>query len=324
MREYEDDNIRLYTPVLQRIIILVAVIIAVPVVMWTITTMIRTYVAQPKAPTFRRMAETQPADTAAIAPPAVPAMTTPAAQAQTAAPTARLADAGAMASDARTPLLEIKRPAAKRTEDEAATGSAVPSQSAPASPSVAPASAAAAIPAALPPTMSARQVKTAAAEPISAPPPAQATPDPGPAPAVSATPIQSANAMQVADNGHAAPAAAGGGNKIVWPNPNATTPPTMGANSDTANRPTPSGSTTAPPTAAASPSNEAGRVDLPPGEPIAGRVPLPPHRPMLFAMVQTAIPLPRPRPTDAPAAAPNTPPEAPASSYDPGMQQGNY
>jgi len=53
MREYDDDdNIRLYTPVLQRIIILVAVIIAVPVVMWTITTFVRTYVAPPTVPTF--------------------------------------------------------------------------------------------------------------------------------------------------------------------------------------------------------------------------------------------------------------------------------
>ena len=40
MREYDnydDENIRLYTPVLQRVIILAAVIIAVPVMMWTIT-----------------------------------------------------------------------------------------------------------------------------------------------------------------------------------------------------------------------------------------------------------------------------------------------
>ena len=57
MREYDDENIRLYTPVLQRVIILLAVIIAVPVVMWTITTMVRTYVAAPKAPTFQRLTD---------------------------------------------------------------------------------------------------------------------------------------------------------------------------------------------------------------------------------------------------------------------------
>ena len=58
MREYDDDNIRLYTPVLQRIIILVAVIIAVPVVMWTITAFVRTYVAPPKVPTFQPLSLT--------------------------------------------------------------------------------------------------------------------------------------------------------------------------------------------------------------------------------------------------------------------------
>ncbi len=54
MREYDDD-IRLYTPVLQRIIILVAVIVAVPVVLWTITAFVRSYVAPPKLPTFQPM-----------------------------------------------------------------------------------------------------------------------------------------------------------------------------------------------------------------------------------------------------------------------------
>ena len=56
MREV-DDNIQLYIPVLRRIIILVAVIIAVPVVLWTITAFVRTYVAPPKVPTFRSLAE---------------------------------------------------------------------------------------------------------------------------------------------------------------------------------------------------------------------------------------------------------------------------
>ncbi len=54
MREY-DDHIRLYTPILQRIIILVAVIIAVPVVLWTITAFVRAYVAPPQLPMFRPM-----------------------------------------------------------------------------------------------------------------------------------------------------------------------------------------------------------------------------------------------------------------------------
>ena len=50
MREYDDDDaddsIRLYLPVLQRVIILAAVVIAGPIVMWTITTFVRSYVAR--------------------------------------------------------------------------------------------------------------------------------------------------------------------------------------------------------------------------------------------------------------------------------------
>ena len=48
MREYDDDsNIQHYAPVLRRIIILVAVITAVPVMLWTITAFMQTYIAQP-------------------------------------------------------------------------------------------------------------------------------------------------------------------------------------------------------------------------------------------------------------------------------------
>jgi hypothetical protein len=56
--DYNDQNIRLYAPVLQRVIILAAVIIAVPVVMWTITTFVRSYVARPKLPTLEHVAST--------------------------------------------------------------------------------------------------------------------------------------------------------------------------------------------------------------------------------------------------------------------------
>src|SRR5271166_340978 len=73
MREYDDydddENIRLYTPVLQRVIILAAVIIAVPVMMWTITTFVRSYVARPKAPALEHVASTNmPARIPAISP----------------------------------------------------------------------------------------------------------------------------------------------------------------------------------------------------------------------------------------------------------------
>jgi hypothetical protein len=52
----DDDDIRLYMPVFWRIIMLVAVIVAVPVVLWTITAFMRTYVAQPRTPTFKPIA----------------------------------------------------------------------------------------------------------------------------------------------------------------------------------------------------------------------------------------------------------------------------
>jgi hypothetical protein len=71
MREYDEDdeNIRLYAPVLQRVIILAAVIIAVPVMMWTITTFIRSYMERPKAPTFQHLTLTEPSQSS---PPASP------------------------------------------------------------------------------------------------------------------------------------------------------------------------------------------------------------------------------------------------------------
>src|ERR1700730_17233160 len=77
MREYDDDgNIQHYAPVLRRIIILVAVITAVPVMLWTITAFMHTYIAQPTIPAPRPLA----AATAAAAP------TSPAGDAATTSP----------------------------------------------------------------------------------------------------------------------------------------------------------------------------------------------------------------------------------------------
>ncbi len=73
MGEY-DDNIQHYAPVLRRIIILVAVITAVPVVLWTITAFMRTYIAQPTVPDAKPLAvvtsNATPANTATDAAPA--------------------------------------------------------------------------------------------------------------------------------------------------------------------------------------------------------------------------------------------------------------
>jgi len=68
--EYHDDGVRLHAPVLQRVLILAAVIIAVPVVMWTITAFVRSYVARPKVPVVQHLASSE-SPTARVGSPAV-------------------------------------------------------------------------------------------------------------------------------------------------------------------------------------------------------------------------------------------------------------
>ena len=92
MREYDDDsNIQHYAPVLRRIIILVAVITAVPVMLWTITAFMHTYIAQPTIPAPRPLATA----TAAPASPAADTANPPApSQPAPAATDARATDDG--------------------------------------------------------------------------------------------------------------------------------------------------------------------------------------------------------------------------------------
>ena len=54
----EDDGSGHYVPILRRIIVLVAVIVAVPVMLWTITVFVRTYVGPPRIPTFHQLVST--------------------------------------------------------------------------------------------------------------------------------------------------------------------------------------------------------------------------------------------------------------------------
>jgi len=56
MRE-DDDQFR-HLRLLRRMIILVAVLIAVPVILWTITAFVRSYVGPPRIPTFHQLAAT--------------------------------------------------------------------------------------------------------------------------------------------------------------------------------------------------------------------------------------------------------------------------
>jgi hypothetical protein len=52
----EDEHFGHFVPLLRRIIILAAVITAIPVVLWTITAFVRAYVGPPKIPTFHQLA----------------------------------------------------------------------------------------------------------------------------------------------------------------------------------------------------------------------------------------------------------------------------
>jgi hypothetical protein len=52
----EDDRFGHVGPLLRRTIVLVAVITAVPVILWTITGFVRNYVGPPRVPTFRQLA----------------------------------------------------------------------------------------------------------------------------------------------------------------------------------------------------------------------------------------------------------------------------
>jgi hypothetical protein len=230
MREY-DDHVRPYTPVLRRIIIMVVVLTAVPVMLWTITAFVRTYVAQPKLPTFRPLAATIEAPDSANA-------ATDAEQAKFTDASHPIVEARATATDARSsPVIAIKKPSADRSPDADANAPA-------GGPQVAAATAA--------------------------------------QPATAAMPSAAAVAQPIAPALFAAPATTG---RTVWPNP-----PGFGPG----NR-----------ASVQSPAANDDAVDaLPPARPIAGRIPLPPHRPHLFAMVQTAVPVPKPRPAAAPEAAP--------------------
>lgn len=112
MREYDDD-IRIYSPIFRRIMIVLAVFAAVPVVLWSITEFVRSYVAPPKAPTFHQMAATNvivPQDNsnapedATSAPAASPAAQT--------APAAPIVEAKVSTTDAHGSSADIITPSA--------------------------------------------------------------------------------------------------------------------------------------------------------------------------------------------------------------------
>jgi hypothetical protein len=282
MREYDgydDDSIRLYTPVLQRVIILAAVVIAVPVLMWTITTFVRSYVARPKVPLVEHVAST-------IAPTRIPLLAAPPSPASVAADqSAPLPGDGAAASEAPNPTAETN----KGPLTVASLPDSNPSASAASGPSTPSAQAA---------PMQASSLAIPA--PTTA---GDAATGGNPTAAASASLPKLPQAPRVTGS-----AASGGPSSsdrgIAWPNPNATNAPDFAAPRLAPPPPPPPATQTA----------EAEAEALPTAEPLRGPVPLPRHRPSIFAMAgpmagtmaasmpaRGPVPLPRTRPGNAPA-----------------------
>jgi hypothetical protein len=284
--EFRDDHIRLYTPVLQRVIILTAVIIAVPVLMWTVTTFVRSYVARPKVPVPLHVAASESPARGPVASPTPPVPAQPPAdQAATAPPRS---DTGPALGDAQTPGPEIRK-----------------------GPPVAPASRNA-IPAG-PAVGAANTAPPIQAKPVQGSDPAAAV-SPAGAAAGSTAPAAAAPrpipTLRPGENTAAvAPSASDRG--FAWPNPNSTSPPGFGPPAAT-----PAASTPPP-----LPRTATAEV-LPPGEPLRGPIPLPRQRPTVYAVAAVAssgaVPLPRVRP---PAASADTasPVTIAPYSYEPGL-----
>jgi hypothetical protein len=181
MREYDDDSIQHYAPVLRRILILLAVIIAVPVALWTITAFMRTYIAQPTIPDARPLLPVASAaptstttDTASSPPPATSVASAPAAPSAPAAADSAGADTPSTASIPGG-RVATAQPGSPWPASPAAAAPTAPAPAA-AAPSVFPA----------PPAMSAQQTQPApdAAAPDTAADDALPPPDPitGPVP----------------------------------------------------------------------------------------------------------------------------------------------
>jgi hypothetical protein len=109
----DDYETRRIPPVLRRIMLLLAVIAAVPVVLWAITVFVRAYVAPPKVPTFRPVVAATTVtqeSTVALAPAAAPrALAASIAESKpsaTKAPKTEATDAGSPpASDSQPPIV---------------------------------------------------------------------------------------------------------------------------------------------------------------------------------------------------------------------------
>jgi hypothetical protein len=285
--DYDDDHIRLYTPVLQRVVILAAVVIAVPIVMWTITTFVRSYVARPKVPALEHVASmnTRAPAIAAAAPSALP----PPAY-QSAIPQADAAPTG----DGPAPAAELRK---------ASLPDASPS------PAAASGSTGAPLPSATMQTPSSAITATTTGDVSAGNSTTAAIP---PAPRVPQLP-------RSADNAASAGAPSSSDRGIAWPNPNATSAPDFGA-SRLPPPPPPPRIAAAEVLPAAEPIR--GPIPLPRHRPgILAMVASSPAASSPAASspaASGAVPLPRIRPSDAPAEAANSVIE-PAYGYRPGL-----
>jgi hypothetical protein len=282
---YNDENIRLYTPVLQRVIILAAVIIAVPVMMWTITTFVRGYVARPKVPALEHLASTNlPARTPAVSPSAPSPASSPADQ------SAPQRVDGASASDA-TSLAAHTRNGPPNLASAPDVGASPPTAN----------------------SLSGVSLRTAPTPtPSSAITTATTTGDISTGSTLPAPPTPRPSLAPRSNDNTASPGAPSSSDRgLAWPNPNTTNPPDFAA-------------PRLPPLPAPAPpaARTAAAEVLPAEEPIPGPIPMPRQRPGTFTVAAAAasgpVPLPRARPAAAPAETANTAIE-PVSVYRPGL-----
>jgi len=271
MREYADDNIRRCAWILQRMVMVAAVIIAVPVMMWTISTFIRSYVGRPMIPAFQHLTLTETTQSPPPAPPA--AASVPASDAAQPAPERLHADAVTTTNDDREPLPDTN--AQKGSSLGPSAEDAIPAAGPPLHGTVG----------SFPPIVTeAGSTSPPLAAPLTALPESAVPPAPAPTEGVTS---------RIATHGTGTMAVAPTDRGFARPDPN-TDSRSFGAPP----RPPRIAEVAAPET-------------LPAPEPIKDRIPLPRHRPSAKAMTAAAnlattgstvprVPLPRVRPTDAP------------------------
>jgi hypothetical protein len=278
---YNDENIRLYTPVLQRVVILAAVIIAVPVMMWTITTFVRGYVARPKVPALEHVASANlPARMPAISSSPPSPAPSPADQS---AP--RRAD-GASASDAAS-LAADTRNGPRNLASAPDAGASPPTANGPSG-------------------VSLRTAPT----PTSAITTATTTGDISTGSTLPAPPAPRSTARSN-DNAAATGAPSSSDRGLAWPNPNTTNPPDFAApRLPPLPAPAPPAARTAAAEVLAADEPIRGAIPMPRQRPGTFTV--------AAAAASGPVPLPRARPAAAPAETANTAIE-PVSVYRPGL-----